>query len=341
LVAFASLYVGTDLLQLAKLGNQLQLGAGALSLLLLLNLPQILYYVLPMATLMAVLLTLSRLSGSSEIVAMEAGGVSRQRIAAPMLWLGLTLSCTSFILGEMIVPKANLLRSQILSREEQTESRLLENVILRDFKDGQLSRLLYAKVYDGARRVMKEAVVQEFSAGKLTRTIKTSRIRWDSGAWYYSDGEAYEYLEDGRVVTASFNSVRQPLRLSANPSQIAGQQKTPEEMSWGELKSQIAFLRQQGEDARKLEVLWHQKMAIPLACLIFALVGAPLGIQPHRSASSKGFGLSVVIIFVYYLILSLGSALGEGGQLPAALGAWLENILLGGWGIYLFWESGR
>ena len=332
--------MGTDLLQLAKIGNQLKLSTFQLGQLLFLNLPQILYYVLPMATLMAVLLTLSRLSANSEIVAMEAGGVSRKQIVKPVLWMGLALSILGFVLGELIVPKANSARIQLLA-QEKTGPQVLQNVILRDYKDGQLTRLLYAKVYDNIRQVMEDAVVQEFEAGELRRTIKTGQIFWDRGSWYYSKAEAYEYLEDGRVVSASFHSVRQPLPLSVEPRQIAQQQKRPEEMNWWELKAQIAFLRKQGEDVKKLEVLWQQKMVIPLACLVFVMVGAPLGIQSHRTASSKGFGQSVVIIFVYYLILSLGSSLGEGGQLPASISVWLVNFVLGGWGIYLLWKSGR
>lgn len=341
LAAFTSLFVGSDLLQLARLGVERQLGAALLVKLLLLNIPQVLSWVLPMATLMAVLLTLSRLSASSEIVAMEAGGVSRRRILRPVLILGFAMSIVGFCLGELVVPQANLARSRIVSQADGAQGQLLYNVVLRDFEAGQLSRLLYARVYDGEKRVMEEAVVQEFAAGQLSRTIKTGKITWDSGAWYYSQGEAYEYLEDGRVVTARFNTVRQPLTLSVKPDQIAQQQKSPEEMSWWELGESISFLKEQGEDVKKLQVQWNLKLAIPLACLIFALVGAPLGIQPHRSASAKGFGLSIVIIFIYYMIMTLGSALGEGGQLPPWAGAWLENIVLGSWGIYLLWKSGR
>ncbi len=341
LAAFTSLFVGSDLLQLARLGTQRQLGVGLLAQLLLLNLPQVLSWVLPMATLMAVLLTLSRLSGNSEIVAMEAGGVSRRRILRPVLMLGLVMSGLAFFLGELVVPQANLTRSRLILGADGVQSQLLHNVVLRDFEDGQLSRLLYAKVYNGEQQVMEDAVVQEFNHGQLARTIKTGKISWERDAWYYSQGEAYEYLQDGTVVTARFNTVRQPLPLAVGPSQIAQQQKSPEEMNWWELGSQIRFLQAQGEDVKRLQVQWHLKLAIPLACFIFALVAAPLGIQPHRSASAKGFGLSVVIIFVYYMIMTLGSALGEGGQLSPWFGAWLENIVLGGWGIYLLWKSGR
>jgi len=131
LAAFTSLFVGSDLLQLARLGTQRQLGVGLLAQLLLLNLPQVLSWVLPMATLMAVLLTLSRLSGNSEIVAMEAGGVSRRRILRPVLMLGLVMSGLAFFLGELVVPQANLTRSRLISYGTLRMASLVDSSMLR------------------------------------------------------------------------------------------------------------------------------------------------------------------------------------------------------------------
>jgi len=91
---------------------------------------------------------------------------------------------------------------------------------------------------------------------------------------------------------------------------------------------------------RRHLVQLHLKVALPAASIVFALVGAPLGMQSHRRAASIGFGLSIVVIFVYYVLMSVGSALGEGGQLPPALGAWLQNILLGAFGIIMILRRG-
>src|SRR5690606_26410869 len=97
----------------------------------------------------------------------------------------------------------------------------------------------------------------------------------------------------------------------------------------------------QGADVRSLEVKKHLKYSIPMASLFFAMIGVPLGIQSHRSASSIGFGLSIIIIFAYYIMMTLGSALGQAGVLPALLAAWIQNIAIGGYGAWLLAKKAR
>jgi len=64
-------------------------------------------------------------------------------------------------------------------------------------------------------------------------------------------------------------------------------------------------------------------------------------VQSHRTGSSIGFGLSIIIIFIYYVVMSVGSALGTGGYVPPELGAWLQDIGLGAVGIGLMIKRAR
>ena len=72
---------------------------------------------------------------------------------------------------------------------------------------------------------------------------------------------------------------------------------------------------------------FHLRLAVPWACLIFAILGAALGSRPQRASSGVGFGFSVIIIFVYYVIMSFSKALGENGSLPPAMAAWVANLV--------------
>ena len=83
-------------------------------------------------------------------------------------------------------------------------------------------------------------------------------------------------------------------------------------MSIKELREQIDIMQSQYVDTRKLETELYQRFTIPLASLMFALIGAPLGIQPNRSSSSIGFGISIIIIFIYYTLMTLAGAIGQG-----------------------------
>src|SRR5690606_6830080 len=146
----------------------------------------------------------------------------------------------------------------------------------------------------------------------------------------------YHFSPEGNVVVATYPAHTRRVDLGQTPREIARLRKDPEEMSLAELREHIGVLSSQGADVRSLEVQMHLKFSIPLASVVFALVGVPLGIQSHRSASSSGFGLSIIIIFLYYVLMSIGSALGQAGTLPLPLAAWIQNIILGAYGMRRF-----
>ena len=79
----------------------------------------------------------------------------------------------------------------------------------------------------------------------------------------------------------------------------------------------------------------HKRFSIPFACLVFGLIGTPLGIQSRRAGKSGGYAISVVLLLIYYLFITAGESLGDDGQLPVFLAVWTPNILLGGVGVIL------
>ena len=85
----------------------------------------------------------------------------------------------------------------------------------------------------------------------------------------------------------------------------------------------------------------YRRFSLPMASFVFALVGAPLGVQKQRSSSSIGFGLSVVIIFVYYAIMTFLEALGKGHMLPPFWAVWLPNFIALAMGCLLIRRADR
>src|SRR5262249_23850575 len=88
-------------------------------------------------------------------------------------------------------------------------------------------------------------------------------------------------------------------------------------------------------------VEYHRKFAIPFACVVFGLIAMPLGIQPARAVKSRGFTVSLVVIFSYYILLSMGQGFAEQNRIAPALGLWLPTAALGCLGLVLFRRAGR
>jgi lipopolysaccharide export system permease protein len=98
-----------------------------------------------------------------------------------------------------------------------------------------------------------------------------------------------------------------------------------------DLRAQASSLRQ----VRRLEVEYHKKLSIPFACVVFVLVGAPLGIRSKRGGVGIGAGTGILFFLIYYLFLVGGEQLGDRGFVTPFWAMWAPNVVFGGLGIFL------
>jgi lipopolysaccharide export system permease protein len=119
------------------------------------------------------------------------------------------------------------------------------------------------------------------------------------------------------------------------------EQKEPNEMSIKELREHIRVLERQYVSTAKYSMEMYQRFTIPLASVVFALIGTPLGLQPQRSSSSIGLGLSIIIIFIYYAVMTLTMTLGKNDSMSPLLAALLPDILGFIVGMYLIRKFGK
>ncbi len=340
--AFTSLFISSDLLNLANLVVETGAPLQAALKVFILKMPQVIVWTLPMSVLLATLLSLSKLSANSEIVAMKAGGMGFLRMVRPVLIVAVLVSLLAFLTQEEVVPAANTRAEKVMVEELYGSSlpTVTNHVVVKKQDGANLLWLLYAREFDSGTQTLTDVTIVTMEANRPRQATYATRVVWDDNTWFMENGVTH-VLGDDTAYTMTFNSGRQPISLDQTPAQLAAGQKDPEQMSLAELRSHIAVLRAQGALVRDLEVKMHLKYSIPFAALIFALVGAPLGVQPHRSATSIGFGLSIILIFVYYTLMTLGSALGQGGYLPPWLAAWGQNIVLGSAGCLLIVRQAR
>jgi lipopolysaccharide export LptBFGC system permease protein LptF len=112
-------------------------------------------------------------------------------------------------------------------------------------------------------------------------------------------------------------------------------------MSIDDIKVKITETERKGEDPTPLKVELHKRYAFPFACIVFGLIGVPLGIQPRRSGRSYGFIFSILIILAYYIFLTACEVLALRHTMPPFLAGWTPNFLFGGLGIYLLIKAAK
>jgi lipopolysaccharide export system permease protein len=296
---------------------------------LALRMPEMIFYTFPMSMLLATLLAFGRLSHDGEVVALKAAGVSLYRLLIPVLVLATVVSACTVALNEYLVPaaawRAKVLLYEATHRQQLPAAR--DHVFYNELNGDKLERSFYARHFDGQR--MLDVVVQEFEENRLVRLVQAREAIPEPNGWSFKNGTLYQVDQSGDFRwVAHFAS--QQVVLGRALLDLAGERRMPMEMNARELRAHIQRMRATGAAGREineLEVAWHQKFAVPFACLVFALVGAPMGLSPQRGSGALGLGISVLVIFVYYVLMFVSMALGQTGALPALVAAWLPNVI--------------
>jgi lipopolysaccharide export system permease protein len=321
----------------------------------------------PMATLLATLLSFGRLSGDMEVVALMAGGVSFMRIAAPAFSMGLIVSAFGLFANEFIVPPAGRAAKQTETRIGQLLANTNPDVaapsngrsfIVPDYENGELARLVVAGSFNFAARRMDHVTYLQYE-GKTPETrrvwvmVEAQHAIWNpeqKDKWVFENGYARWFggMSSGAASSSSttyhYKGPFQKLSflLNKTPQQIVAEGRDPEEMSFRELQLYVTNLREQGSSSstlRQYTVDLYNKLSIPFSSMVFALIGAPLGLRRLRGGAAVGLGLSILIIFCYYVVWHGASVLGGNGQLPPVFASWLANLVGLGVGGALVWRA--
>jgi len=327
-MSFTVIMVAGDLLfDIADLIIEKGVSLWVVARLFVYKLPSVVTLTLPMACLLSTLLSFGKLSANSELIALKASGVAFQRIIRPVLVAAFVIGALALIFNETVVPLANIAADNIMRYEvaRNKPTFLKERIFLRDESGGRLNRVIYINVLRPRVGTMSNILVQEFEDGRLSRITTAKDGIWDNGQWLLHDGEVFDVDKEGRV-SSLYKFKDQKISLNLNPSEVAKASRDPEDMGIFELAEHIKLLRIQGANTLPLKVMYHLRLAIPWATVVLALVGSALGVRPQRTGAGVGFGLSIIIVFAYYVVMSICRALGQAGTMLPMIAAWLPNI---------------
>lgn len=343
IMAFSVIMVAGGLLfKLADLIIERGVSLGVAARLFLYYLPRMVAFTIPMSCLLSTLLGFSKLSTNSELVALKSAGLSFQRIMRPVIIASLLVSIGSFLVNETLVPASERAAANVMMYEvlKQAPPVFKEKVFLREEGGGRLKRVVYIDQIEVRTNDMKEIMVYEFDEGRMSRMISAQTGEWRDGGWWMDNGMVFDINKAGDV-NLLFKFDRQALLMAFKPDEVKRNVVDPDQMTITQLYETIKLYGVRGMDTSKLWMLMHLRIAIPWACVILSLVGAALGSRPQRSGSSVGLGLSVIIVFIYYVIMSFSKSLGEAEYLPSLIAAWLPNASFLAVGLYLCVRANR
>ncbi len=294
--------------------------------LLLFMLPGVLTLTVPMALLVSVLLVGGRLAGDLEVVALKASGVSPLRLFRPFLGIGILVCGIVAVLTLVIAPAASGAFQNQLFQILQTKA--TTGIKERTFTASFSQMVMYVDDISPSQMALRGLLVSDERDAKLSRIIVAREGRLFSDAknrrvtMRFIDGSVSE-TDTGdprrfRLTAFSLYDLNLPLD---NPQRTAERIEKPEkEMPLSVLRETIAELKRQGQIVRPFEVELHKRFSLPVAALVFILVGFPLGIRSHRGGRTLALGSSLAVVAAYYVIHTFleGVALRGGSRSAAA-----------------------
>jgi lipopolysaccharide export system permease protein len=319
-------YLCVDFLQKADDFIRLKATLSQIIRYFLYNLPSIITPSIPIAALIATLLSLGALSRHNEIIAMRAGGISLGRIVLPVLAGGLLISALGFINNELIMPtyvaKANYIRKVEIEKKQQIVMFKRNKLWLRG-PDNSIANIAFVSP---DRNVMFGLNIFKLNQDFTVRErIQADRLSWEDNAWRLQQSMVYVQTGDTVVARPADGEV---YNIVESPADLGMIVKSSEEMSFAELWDYVRRIKTSGYNAMREEMALYGKISFPIASLLMVMIATPLSLQRVRSGGAgSGIAIAVFISFAYWGLLSIGTALGRSGALPPLTASWLANVL--------------
>ena len=336
LVVFIGIYVVVDLFEKLSRFLQANVGADVIVRYYLFRLPKIFTEVLPVAVLLACLLSLGGLARNNEVLAMKMGQIGGLRIALPCIAVGLAASLAAWATVEYVAPRAS---ERALNIERTEVRRLPAHRITRDsdiWYRAQDDRFVHISLIETQSGTIRGMSVFELSPHfDLLRRIDAREASFGAQTWTVRDGFQLELDTDPIRITPF---TQMAVSLKEGPEEFARVARSPEEMSYVQLRQYIDRLVKSGVAATRYLVDLHAKVATALVSLVMAILGVSFGLRTGRSGVMIWVGVCIPMGFLYYMLLVLGFSLGRGGALPPLAAAWLPNLVFGAAGVVSLWR---
>lgn len=294
--------------------------------------------ILPVACLLAGVVTLTIVGRNGELTAAKAAGMSAHRLALPILALTGALCVALFFVEDRVSPFTNRKAQEARDRIEGRSARTYGMLPGGRWTFGSGGLLYHYRLYDPATQTFQGLSVYrvDFATPRIVEHRFAEQARWSGSTWTAARGWSRTFPEDlsagggyERFETARLEGLDPPDNFARTERLSLVGDDLPEQTPLADLRRQIAWLGGSGYDTTRLRVAFHSRLARPLAPLVMVLLGVPFALFVGRRGSLYGIGVALGLVIVYWAAFAAFTALGAETLLPPLLAAWGANVLFG------------
>jgi lipopolysaccharide export LptBFGC system permease protein LptF len=155
----------------------------------------------------------------------------------------------------------------------------------------------------------------------------------ETPTWLVTKGWSREFNLATQV--SSFKTIDNALMPLVPAETFVTEAREPELMNYPQLRAYIRELRTSGYNVLEHEVGLHRKIAFPFVTLVMTLIAVPFAVTTGRRGAMYGIGVGIVLALVYWTMISIFAAFGQGGMIDPMLAAWAPNLIFGAAAAYL------
>ena len=333
--------------KLFKWINAMFTGTASISqvgMLFLLELPATLQQSIPLAVLFSAIFLFRRFSLNGELIAMLSHGVTPRRVLLPILSVGILWAGVHALFQEAITPWSNPLKDRLSQKLGITNPKDENFTFLERDASGGIEKFL---VIGQVQHYRLGGWLQDFivlyyrpfsqSGTRLSRIVRAKYGRWNPavGAWQLWNGVAYGMDTEG--VYRDVQDFRQTwVTTSAKPNQLLRVSRVrPLDMNFFSLNKYLALLKEGGQlqDVSFYTARLYQKLTLPVASMVFAVLGALLGMERARASKHYSLTMGVFLLLVYSVTVPFSNNLAGLSLLPPWLVAWIPLLIVTGLGL--------
>jgi LPS export ABC transporter permease LptG len=291
--------------------------------------PQLVEYIVPVATLIAVLGTIGGLTRTGELTVMRACGVSLYRAALPLMMLALVWSGLLFLMDDRVMAQATQKADAIDNTIRGGLPHTANVVQNRHWLAGDDGRIYYYIAYDPATTTLHGLSVFDTAVApyRLERQAFASRAVFEDGRWQARSGWLQDLTIRGEENRVSHHEAFERAVLDiAPPGDFEGAEVNVDAMTYDELRQYIAQLEPSGFNLADQRMAMQRKLAFPAVTLVMTLIAVPFGVTTGRRGALYGIGIAIILAISYFLLTALFTAAGRAEVLPPVVAAWAPNV---------------
>lgn len=302
--------------------------------------PKLLLFSIPMASMMGVIIAVTRMINDNEVMALKASGIGLYRMLPPIMIIALCTASLTYFSSTALIPKGTVAMKKLFF--QLAKEKIDKGIQQKQFSEGIKNVVLYVDTIDADSNQWQGVYVSDMrhkntpitimaKTGKLSARVEDMRITLD-----LEDGTMNRAIDD-LTQTIRFQKYTLNLPLKT-PEHIAGDSATEIGKSGLTQTQLIEQAKQHGFKTEKgltLMIEYHKRIALPVGCFILSLLGLPLAMLARPGRRPMGVPLGLTFFVLYYILFTAGKTFSEAGDLPVLLAMWTPNCIFAAYTFYL------